>query len=508
MTIQRPPGADGPLPVLVSGERGQARGGVLGPAGVLRFAPIRTRELAFRFSPPQTPLQISGVTIPGVPALQTPSGPFRLPCGLGPVVELDGRVLPTQVTGTFAELLAGQPMPFTACPAARIAAGANRVAEPPTDPFDVQDVVLEVHQAGAPPASAAQGSGTPGGAALGPAPGPATAAVIRSWTPARRVLAVAAPARSYLVVNENFNRGWQARLDGRPLPAIRLDGWKQAWLLPAGSAGTVTLTYLPDALYRDALGGGLGGLALVVLVALWPGTPAWRPRWLRLPRAWRRAKAPKDTARAAGPDGGVSEAGPEHAGAGGSSQRRWRPRSGLTTTLATAGVARLPAAGRAVAGRLPRRGHPHRRDGAVRGRGQLPAGPLGVVPALPPVGGGRPASGRGGLRCGRRAVAARRGHRPADDGAGQHRPAGHLPGRGGQAGGRPGRRRPVGHALAHRGLPAQAGRSAGGSHAVGSQPPATFLPSNPVARKNPSAGPGRAAGTGTLAVAMEVARER
>ena len=138
------------------------------------------------------------------------------------------------------------------------------------------------------------------------------------------------------MVNENFNAGWQARLDGRPLSAVRLDGWKQAWLLPAGTAGTVTLTYLPDALYRDALGGGLGGLALIVLVALWPGTPAWRPRWLRLPRAWRRAKAPKDTARAAGPEGGVSEAGPEHAGAGGSSQRRWRPRPGLSTTLATA----------------------------------------------------------------------------------------------------------------------------------------------------------------------------
>jgi arabinofuranan 3-O-arabinosyltransferase len=344
VTIQRPPGADGPLPVLVSGERGQARGGVLGPAGVLRFAPIRTRDLAFRFSPPQTPLQISGVTIPGVPALQTPSGPFRLPCGLGPVVELDGRVLPTQVTGTFAELLAGQPMPFTACPAGRIAAGANRVAEPPTDPFDVQDVVLEVSRGGAAQGGGTPGSGTPGGAALGPAPGPATAVVIRSWTPARRVLAVAAPARSYLMVNENFNAGWQARLDGRPLPAIRLDGWKQAWLLPAGSAGTVTLTYLPDALYRDALAGGLGSLALVVLVALWPGTPAWRPRWLRLPRAWRRPKARKDAARAVGnertgPEGGVSEADPEHAGAGESSQRRWRPRSGLTTTLATAAVA-------------------------------------------------------------------------------------------------------------------------------------------------------------------------
>jgi arabinofuranan 3-O-arabinosyltransferase len=355
VTVQRPPGADGPLPVLVSGERGQARGGVLGPSGVLRFAPIRTRELAFRFSPPQTPLQISGVTIPWVPALQTPSGTFRLRCGLGPVVELDGRVLPTQVTGTFTELLGGQPMSFTACPAARVAAGANRVVEPATDPFDVQDVVLTVRQDGAAP-----------GAAFGSSPGPVTAATIRSWTPPRRVLAVAAADRSYLVVNENFNAGWRARLGGRTLSAVRLDGWKQAWLLPPGTAGTVTLAYMPDTLYRYALGGGLGSLALVVLVALWPGTPAWRPRWLRLPAAWRRARArrkdaaraAKNTraagdARAAGEEpravGDARAAGEEawavgdaraagEARAAGGARATGKRTRGLTTTLATAAV--------------------------------------------------------------------------------------------------------------------------------------------------------------------------
>ncbi len=67
-----------------------------------------------------------------------------------------------------------------------------------------------------------------------------------------------APTRSYLVVNENFNAGWQASLGGARLRAVRIDGWKQAWLLPAGTAGTVTLTYAPDALYRDAIFGGLG----------------------------------------------------------------------------------------------------------------------------------------------------------------------------------------------------------------------------------------------------------
>jgi arabinofuranan 3-O-arabinosyltransferase len=390
VTIQRPPGADGPLPVLVSGARGQARGGVLGPAGVLRFAPMHTRALVFRFSPPQTPLQISGVTIPGVPALQTPSGAFRLPCGLGPAVGLNGRALPTRVTGTFAELLAGQPMPFTACAGARAAAGGNRVTEPATDAFDVQDVVLMVHWAGTPGIAAlggtargggavgggalsggALGGGAPGGVApggaLGPEPGTATTAVIRSWTSARRVLDVTAATRSYLVVNENFNAGWRARLGGRPLSAVRLDGWKQAWLLPAGTTGTVTLTYLPDARYRDALAGGLGGLALIGLVALWPGEPAWRRRWWPAWLRWRRQRSRarrEDAGRAtvtsaAGPENaGPESARPERGsgpaegarpeGGAGAPRRRWRPRPhpGIATALATAAaVGCLLAAG-------------------------------------------------------------------------------------------------------------------------------------------------------------------
>ena len=316
VTIQRPPGAAGPLQVLISGSRGQVRGGAVGPGGILRFAPIRTRSLAFRFTPVQAPLEISGVAIPGVPALQTPSGPFRLPCGFGPVVELNGRTLATRVTGTFAELFAGQPMPFTACRGVSIAAGANRVFEPAHDPFDVQDVMLAV--GGGAPGSGMAGSGTAGsatagGGALGPAPGPAAAAVVRSWAPARRVLSVAPAARSYLVVNENFNPGWQARAGGKLLRAVRIDGWKQAWLLPAGTAGTVILTYPPDTLYRHAIFGGLGSLALVMLVALWPGQPAWRPQWFaRLGRSLPRRRKPPEQ-RVTGSGAAAVEAAPRPA---------------------------------------------------------------------------------------------------------------------------------------------------------------------------------------------------
>ena len=143
------------------------------------------------------------------------------------------------------------------------------------------------------------------------------------------------------MVNENFNAGWQAAWTGGRCRPVRLDGWKQAWLLPAGTAGTVTLTYLPDALYRDAIGGGLGSLALVVLVALWPGTPAWRPRWLRLPRAWRRVRAPRKGHRACG-GGGAHRARSARARRTGARGGRWVTAAalapGLTTTLATAAV--------------------------------------------------------------------------------------------------------------------------------------------------------------------------
>jgi arabinofuranan 3-O-arabinosyltransferase len=253
VTIQRPPGASGLLQVLILGSGGQVRGGTVGPTGALRFAPMLTNELTFKFTPLLGPVQITDIVIPGVPPLGTPSGPFRLPCGLGPLVELNGKVVPTRVSGTFAELLTGRPLRFTACSQVTIAAGTNRLVEPATDGFDIQDVVLD--SSGAQALSA--------GASV-----PATPGRVLAWTSQRRSIRVAADTRSYLVVNENFNAGWRASIGGRRLRAVRLDGWAQAWLLPAGTAGVVTLTYLPSAPYHDAIIGGLGALALVMIVAL------------------------------------------------------------------------------------------------------------------------------------------------------------------------------------------------------------------------------------------------
>jgi arabinofuranan 3-O-arabinosyltransferase len=285
VTIARPPGASGPAQLLITGSGGQARGGTLGAGGVVRFAPMKTTSLRISFTQVQAPLEVSDVTIPGVPYITAPpdSVPFRLPCGLGPQLKINGITVPTKASGTFTDLLNGRPLKFTACSQAILTAGTNRVTEPEADGFSVQAVVLGTVPRISPPRNAS-------------AP---RAADIVSWTSSVRQLRVDTAARSYLVVNENFNPGWRAAVHGRALRAVRLDGWKQAWMLPAGTTGVVTLTYRPESLYRDAVAGGLAALAVVLLVAVvrfrrrrpppvpgisqWPQPPARprRPRWVR-----------------------------------------------------------------------------------------------------------------------------------------------------------------------------------------------------------------------------------
>jgi arabinofuranan 3-O-arabinosyltransferase len=295
--IKRPHGASGLTQVLVTGSDGQRRGAVISANGVISFAPMKTSSLTFTFTTDQAPVQVSDVVIPGVPVISPPGGSFRLACGRGPRLTVDGKPVPTEVTGTYADLLAGRPVEFTACHAVTLAAGTNQVTELPADSFDVQDVVLGTAGAGGISAGASTGRAT--GA------GPPTAAAVTSWTSSSRTIRVTAAARSYLEVNENFNAGWQAAIDGRQLQPVQLDGWKQAWVLPAGTSGVVTLTYRPRALFRDAVVAGFAALALGLGVALsrsrrrrrrplpwsavpltsarhrrsrWPGPTRWR-RW-------------------------------------------------------------------------------------------------------------------------------------------------------------------------------------------------------------------------------------
>ena len=181
--------------------------------------------------------------------------------------------VPTKVTATSADLLDGDSVSFQACDPVTLTAGPTTVTESASDSFDVQDVVLT-------PGNAP--GDTAGTAAAGTLAAPPTAATVVSWGSSRRTLRVTAAARSYLEVNENFNAGWQAVIDGRTLQPVQLDGWKQAWVLPAGTSGVVTLTYQPAATYRDAIVAGLAALLLCLAASLLPAGGAPLP-WTTQP---------------------------------------------------------------------------------------------------------------------------------------------------------------------------------------------------------------------------------
>ncbi|MBT2224775.1 alpha-(1-_3)-arabinofuranosyltransferase family protein [Nonomuraea sp. NEAU-A123] len=247
--IARPGGDKQPLDVVLTGDKGAVRSGRVDANGYLSFKPLATTRLKLRFYATSKRLQVTELVIPGVQPASRPEGvPFRLACGQGPSLQVNGVTVATKVTGTFADLLEQRPVRFTGCSRAALTAGDNRVRAAGWDPFAVENLVIGSLPAEPP---AVEGAAVPG-----------------TWTLSAREAKVTAPKDAFLVVNENYNAGWRAELDGKELRPVRIDGWKQAWELPAGTSGTVRMEYLPDRPYWLALALGLAGIALLTLLAL------------------------------------------------------------------------------------------------------------------------------------------------------------------------------------------------------------------------------------------------
>ncbi|GAA3946576.1 DUF3367 domain-containing protein [Actinomadura viridis] len=288
ITLRRPPGAAGPVQVRIEGRGGRTREAIPDDLGRLTFAPLRTDRLTltFRRGGGLQPLQITDVVVPGVRSLpDVRTFPLTLDCGFGPRLSLDGRTVPTKVTGTLGDLLEGRPVAFEACRPVTLREGPNRLAAEPLDGFRVESAVVgDRAAAGEPGEQAASGEDA--------APGEQAARPVRvlRWTAGERAVRVDAAQASFLTVNENYNPGWTARAGGKKLRPVRLDGWKQGWVVPAGTTGTVELTFRPDVAHRAGVVGGLGLLVVLLLVAVRPrgarpvpppppaGAPGW-PAW-------------------------------------------------------------------------------------------------------------------------------------------------------------------------------------------------------------------------------------
>ncbi|TQM58265.1 arabinofuranan 3-O-arabinosyltransferase [Humibacillus xanthopallidus] len=196
------------------------------------------------------PTGFSELRLSGAADLVRPLSPDRstgVPCGFGPPIDVDGRRVLTSVTGRVGDVLEGRPLRWQVCsdrssletPSGTVLVRARATAE-------FAPVTLELLGAGAPRRAAAQ-----------------TPVSLERPTPAQVVATL--PQRSApttLVVAQNFHSGWEAATaDGRTLTPVRVNGWQQGWLVPAGSATAVSASFTPDVPYQLAL--LLGALLLV-----------------------------------------------------------------------------------------------------------------------------------------------------------------------------------------------------------------------------------------------------
>ena len=201
-------------------------------------------------------LEVGGA--PPVPALD-PEAAVDLPCGRGSGGHRRRRAAADAGRTTAGELHDLAPVELTLCgPAtAALGTGEHRLVATATATLAVDSATL-----------------TRVGSAVAAA-GSRTAARITRWDAEDRSVQVGARTEAtLLVVPENTNPGWSATLDGQRLETVAVDGWQQGYVLPAGAAGTVELSFGPGLLYRWALGIGAGAVLLLIALAVVRGRPA------------------------------------------------------------------------------------------------------------------------------------------------------------------------------------------------------------------------------------------
>ena len=269
--------ASRPTEISISGSTGQSQVlRVPRAGGLIHFVPLVTNVLRVEFLRTTSRITLSpaygvpmtvpvGLASAHIPALNdtpvvTPdmSSTLTLGCGQGPPVLVDGVSTPTSVSTSLGDLLRLRPVGISACTSPEgvpLAAGHHSVeAAASSAPFEITSLVLQNS-----PSVFASGYGHT-----------ARTASVEHWNAASRTVKVGPGAATYLVIPQNYNAAWVATLSNRTLTPVRVDGWQQGYIVPAGPAGRVQLTMRPDGLFRGGLLLGAFLLAALLLLALLP----------------------------------------------------------------------------------------------------------------------------------------------------------------------------------------------------------------------------------------------
>jgi arabinofuranan 3-O-arabinosyltransferase len=250
------------------------REATIGLGGVATLSPpLRTNALNISFpgwssaaqpgTTGQPVLGLDKVTIPALAKLHVagpaPDTKFSLGCGQGPVMTIDGHNYDTAVSGTLGDLTGTLPVTVRLCTKGQtvdLGSGQHHLFVG-SGLFTTTDVALRT-------TSPAPASTT----------APARTLHVLGWQQDNRSVRIGPGQASYLEVHQNTNAGWDATLNGHQLAPVQLDGWQQAFVVPAGAGGVITMAFAPATWYHISL--GLSALAIIVLLVVAAG---WR-RWM------------------------------------------------------------------------------------------------------------------------------------------------------------------------------------------------------------------------------------
>lgn len=215
------------------------------------------------------PLQAgaSALTVNGSPIIPAAQRAVEATCGQGPDLRIGASTVETSLRATWRELMRGETVDLDVCgpDSLELGSGVSTVSVAPTTLVRPETVTLSAEPARAP--------------ALTP-----VELVFDDTHQPVRTEVEDAEGPQILTVAQNLNPGWRATLDGQELAPVRVDGWKQAWVVPAGVGGTVSFDYIPQPLLSALMlvGAGAALLVLLGLAASWLWTRRRSP--VALPR--------------------------------------------------------------------------------------------------------------------------------------------------------------------------------------------------------------------------------
>ena len=203
-------------------------------------------------------------------------------CFDGPLVSIAGQTVRTSVTATADQFRSGAALPASVCDA-DIPVN-EKFVNPVSLPEGRQDIVVEPGASFFVDGLRLRTMPIP---ALWPDTSAPQAARTTAWSPDHReVTLTSSTSDRLLVIPESNNSGWRATTPGgTELTPVVVDGWQQAWIVPAGASGTVSLDFTTDRWYRLGIFGGLLLLIPLLIAAV------RRPRGVvdpgPAPRPWR-----------------------------------------------------------------------------------------------------------------------------------------------------------------------------------------------------------------------------